>query len=120
MTRFFADECVNKDVVDAIRKSGFDVLTVREAKLAGFSDDAVFDFACRAKRILLTFDRGFGDIFRFNISRSFGVIVVLVGQLEKDEIAGAVINFLDAVKNNGGLKNRLAIIGKNRIRVISQ
>ena len=120
MVRFFADECVNRDIIDAIRKSGFDVLTVREANLVGSDDDAVFNFACRSKRILLTFDRGFGDIFRFNISRCHGIIVILIVQFKRDEIASAVLNFIDVLKNSGGLRNRLAIIGKNKIRIISQ
>ncbi|MDO9399395.1 MAG: DUF5615 family PIN-like protein [bacterium] len=119
MIKFFIDECIHGDVVIALRKSGFDVLTVREANLAKANDDCVFNFACQSKRILLTFDRGFGDIFRFNISRCFGIIIILVGQFNKDEIIIAIINFLNAMENSGGLKNRLAIIGKNKIRIIS-
>ena len=71
MLKFFADECINKDIVMALRQQGFDVLTVREAGLTGADDENVLKFASENKRILLTFDRGFGDIFRFNISKSY-------------------------------------------------
>ncbi|HAI74386.1 MAG TPA: hypothetical protein DCS28_04270 [Candidatus Moranbacteria bacterium] len=120
MSTFFADECINRDIILALRKNGFDILTVYEANLIGASDNTIFDFACREKRILLTFDRGFGDIFRFNISACFGIIVVLAGQFTADEIIGAFLNFIAVIEKNSGLKNRLAIIGKNKIRIISQ
>ena len=77
--RVLADECVNTDVVLGLRENGVDVLTIKEAGLTGADDKTVFEFAVSNKRILLSFDRGFGDIFRFYIASSEGVIVVLIG-----------------------------------------
>ena len=89
MIKLFADECINSSLVFALKKSGFDVLTVREAGLSGSSDEIIYNFAQTKQRVLLTFDRGFGDIFRFNIAESHGVIVILANQMERDKIANS-------------------------------
>lgn len=118
MFKLLADECVNADVVLGLRESGFDVLTVREAGLTGCDDDAVFAFALENKRILLSFDRGFGDIFRFTISKSSGVIVVLVGQMSKSDIVTIILSFFAVMNTPTHLRGALAILGKTRIRLI--
>jgi len=115
-----ADECVNTDIVLGLRENGVDVLTVREAGLTGSDDDTIFNFALESKRVLLSFDRGFGDIFRLNISRSCGVIIVLVGQMGKSEIVKVILTFLEVIKTAIDLRGRLAILGKTKIRLINR
>ena len=86
MLKIFADECINTDLVLTIKNSGFYVLSTKEAGLTGASDEEVFDFAIEKDLVILTADRGFGDIFRFNIGNSRGVIVVLVDQMTREEL----------------------------------
>ncbi len=120
MFKFFADECVNTDVIRGLREAEIDVLTVREARLSGADDDTVFKFAGENKRILLSFDRGFGDIFRFNIGKSYGVVIVLVGQMGKTEIVSTILTFLSVMNKAGALRGKLAILGKTRIRLVNR
>ena len=117
MLKLFTDECVNWDVILALRQNGFDLLTVRDAKLTGSDDEAVFKFAYKNKRILLTYDRGFGDIFRFNISKSNGVIIVLTGRMKKNEIINIILGFMSTVNKQVDLRGKLVIIGKSKIRI---
>ena len=116
MIKIFADECISTDIILSLRNNNFDVLTVKEAGLTGSEDDLIFDFSLKNKRTLLTFDRGFGDIFRFNISKSSGVIVILVNQMFREEIADILLNFISFIKSDD-LKGRLVIIGKTKIRI---
>ena len=116
MIKFFADECVHIDVISALRENGFDVLDVREAGISGSDDEAVFNFAKAHKRVLLTFDRGFGDIFRFNISKSPGVIIVLIHKMSGTEIIKIVLGFANFIQSQN-FKGKLAIIGKTKIRI---
>mgnify|MGYP001590357744 CR=1 FL=1 len=118
--KFLADECVNIDVVLGLRESGIEILIVKEAGLTGSNDDTIFSFALEKKMVLLSFDRGFGDIFRFSIGKSYGVIVVLVGQMSKSEIVGVILTFLTAIKTGADLRGKLAILGKTRIRLIKR
>lgn len=99
-----------------MRNKNFDVLTIKEAGLTGSEDEIIFDFAFKNKRALLTFDRGFGDIFRFNISKSSGVIIILVNQIFREEIADILLNFISFIKSSD-LKGKLVIIGKTKIRI---
>ena len=116
MYKILADESIHLDLVNALRKAGLDVLTVAEAKLSGASDKAVFQTAVKRKRILLTFDRGFGDIFRFDISGSSGVVIILISQMTRKEIVNLPLAFF-SFQRNRGLIGKLVIIGKRRIRV---
>ena len=120
MSKFLADECVNTDVVLSLREAGVDVLTVGEVGLIGSDDDIIFRFACEKKRTLLSFDRGFGDIFRFNINKSFGVIIVMVGQMKKREIINIILGFLSVIEKGISLRSKLAILGKTKIRIINR
>lgn len=118
MLKIFTDECIHTDIILALRESGNDVLTVDEAGLSGSDDEVIFDFARKNKRILLTFDRGFGDIFRFDISGSSGVIIVLISQMLRDEMISIILNFL-SMADEGKISGRLVIIGKTKIRISS-
>ena len=117
---FLADECVNFDVILGLRRNGVDVLTVKEAGLTGADDETVFEFAVVNKRVLLSFDRDFGDIFRFNIVNSSGVIIILVGQMGKSEIVKVILSFLIVIKTSANFRGKLAILGKTKIRLINR
>lgn len=116
MLKIFADECIPSDVISALRCQNFDVLTVKEAGLTGTDDDAIFDFALENKRVLLTLDRGFGDIFHFKIAKSAGVIIILINQMSHQEIVHILLGFL-SIAENRDLKSKLVIIGKTKIRI---
>ena len=116
MYQILADECIHLDLIKALRQAGLDVLTVIEAGLSSASDETVFELAVKKKRILLTFDRGFGDIFRFDISGSCGVVIVLINQMTKKEIISLPLAFFNFQKGRS-LAGKLAIIGKRRIRI---
>ncbi len=117
MLKLFVDECINWDIVFALRQSGFDTLTVKDAELIGSDDETIFKFACENKKVLLTYDRGFGDIFRFNISKSNGVIIILTGRMKKDEIINIVLSFMSTADKQIDLRGKLVIIGKSKIRI---
>lgn len=127
MFKLLADECVHNDMVLALRQSDFDVRTVRQASLAGTDDEAVFAYAAANDFVLLTFDRGFGDIFRFPIAKSPGVIIVLVNQMSLPEATQVLLGFashiakqMEADVLDMGLQGKLAIISKNKIRIIGR
>lgn len=110
----FADECIHKDIIDGLRAEKYQVKTVKEENLNGFSDERIFQHARKRKWILLTFDRGFGDIFRFNHSKNEGTIILLIKNIKKDEICLILKNFLKLDLN---IKGKLTIIGKKKIRI---
>ncbi len=63
MLRFLADENVSRALVAALREGGCDIAWVGEAA-PGLPDGEVLDWAGRDGRVLLTFDKDFGDLAR--------------------------------------------------------
>ena len=119
MYRILADECIHRDLIEALRQAGLDVLSAAEADLISAPDGVVFQEAIRRRRILLTFDRGFGDIFRFDIASSFGVIIILINQMTREEIINLPLAFFAFLKGRS-LRGRLVIMGKRRIRIVER
>ena len=116
MIKILADEGIHADLVSALKKAGLDVVTASEAGLSAKNDEDIFAKANSLKRILLTFDRGFGDIFRFDISGSQGVVILLISQMDKTEIINIPLAFFTTLGKRR-LTSQLVIIGKHRIRI---
>ncbi len=117
--KLLADECVHKDVVIALKNLGFDVVSIFDVNMLGASDDAVLAKAIELKRVLITHDRGFGDIFRYQISKTWGVLIFLISHMDKEEIVSMILGFLSSAKSgDASFKGFLTIVAKNRIRRI--
>ena len=117
MSKILADECVHRDLVDSLEDAGHEVTSVYNSGLSGSSDEEIFNYAVKNDLILLTFDRGFGDIFRFDISESPGIVISLINQMSRDEIVSIILAFFSMSRN---LRGKLVIMGKRKIRVIER
>ena len=74
--RLLANENMAASVVKGLRAAGHDVLSAKES-IAGANDDAVLKRAISETRVLLTFDKDFGELaFRSELPASCGVILV--------------------------------------------
>lgn len=75
MLRLLANENIAADVVDSLRGDGHDVAWIR-AETPGTDDQAVLARAIQEQRILLTFDKDFGELaFRFGLPSTCGIIL---------------------------------------------
>jgi predicted nuclease of predicted toxin-antitoxin system len=70
------DENLPHDLVTALRGDGHDVHTVVDEQLAGESDPVVVAAAKDEGRLLLTLDRGIGDLRRYPPGSHAGVLVL--------------------------------------------
>ena len=116
MLKIFADQCVYSDTVKTLRKEGFDVIWAREISLKKAPDEVIFNFAYSQKRILLTFDRGLGDFYRFDIAKSFGVVVILI---KNRSIRGVILDTISFFRKfrERNFRKTLFIIRQNLVRV---
>lgn len=117
-SKFIADECVPRSLFLEIKKSGFNITLLTDHLDPGASDQEVFDVAQTLKRTIITFDRGFGDIFRFNIADSHGIIIILLNQLTKKDITAIPLAFLRSYTKS--FESKLIIINKSKIRIINR
>jgi predicted nuclease of predicted toxin-antitoxin system len=73
--RFLADENFPGSAVRCLSAGNHDVVWVRTER-PGSSDSDVLDWAAREKRILLTFDKDFGELaYRSGLPVSSGVVL---------------------------------------------
>lgn len=73
--KFVADENVEKAVIEELRRSGHDIVAVRDV-LRGAADDVVLQFANTEDRILLTNDTDFGQmVFQLRLATR-GIVLI--------------------------------------------
>lgn len=75
--KFLADECCDAGLVVSLRDAGYDVAYVTE-KYAGSFDDEVLLKAFNEGRILLTEDKGFGELAYRLRKRSAGIVLIRI------------------------------------------
>ena len=77
MVRFYSNENLDVDLVESIRKLGYDVLTSYEANQAnrGISDSAVLKYATSNNRCVITFDRSDFLLLHQSAVEHCGIIV---------------------------------------------
>jgi predicted nuclease of predicted toxin-antitoxin system len=112
--RFLANENFPASAVTALRAKGHDVAWVRMIA-PGSSDRGVLERAEREGRILLTFDRDFGElVFKLGLRPSTGVVFFRIPLLSPAYVANAVVRALDSRSDWVGL---FAVVEEDRIRV---
>jgi len=109
-----ADEGVDKPIVDALRRSGFDVNYILESH-QGADDDFILNLANKQQRILLTQDKDFGElVFRVK-SAHFGVVLIRLNGYNSVDKAQIVTRLL--LIHQMELINAFTVIQPNAIRI---
>lgn len=83
--RFLADENIPLEVVDILTKKGFDIQSISILN-PGIEDTEVLKLAWREKRVLITFDKDFGELVFKRKLRSRGVILLRIHPYSVDSI----------------------------------
>jgi predicted nuclease of predicted toxin-antitoxin system len=111
--KIVADENVDKVIVDQLRADGHDVLFIGESD-AGIDDHTVLDRSLRARRVLLTADKDFGDlIFRQGLLHS-GVLLLRLAGVSPEMKAGLVAATFD--QHGEELSSGFAVLNKRILR----
>lgn len=85
------DESLGREVANYLREQGWNAVYVEDVGLRGRSDEDVFAYAWRERRMLWTHDRDFLDDSRFPEHRNPGV-VVLAGADGDQEAMGTALS----------------------------
>ena len=112
--RLQANENVPGDAVDALRRAGHDVTWIREGS-PGLSDPDVLHLAVQEQRVLITFDKDFGELaFRAGLPATCGVILFRIPMTS----ALAIANFIvAAVNSRSDWVGQFTVINEQRIRM---
>jgi len=112
--RLLADENFPGEAVEALRRHGHDVYWVSSHN-PGMSDREVLSIAQSLNRVLLTFDKDFGELaYRSGLPASSGVILFRITPQSPALIAHIAVSALDARQDWEG---HFAVVEEDRIRM---
>jgi predicted nuclease of predicted toxin-antitoxin system len=113
--RLLANENFPGDAVEALRKLGHNVLWIL-LEAPGSSDQEVLARAQEEDRILLTFDKDFGELaFKELLPASSGVILFRITATSSKQVARAAVTALESEIQWEG---NFSVVEDDRIRVI--
>ncbi len=93
--RFLANENFPLPSVRLLRQAGYDVASVIEDS-PGIEDTEVLSRAADEKRVILTFDRDYGElIYRLRLPSPIGIIYLRFRPYTPEEPASLLLNLLD-------------------------
>jgi predicted nuclease of predicted toxin-antitoxin system len=112
--RLLADENFPRTAVQVLREAGFDVLWIAETN-AGAPDEEVLRLCVSTERILLTFDKDFGDLaYRTGFPAYCGVVLFRITPQTPEEIAAIALLAMQSHSNWAG---HFSVITRQRIRI---
>lgn len=110
------DENLPLSVAELLRERGVDAHTVHEEDLAGTTDPDLLDVMRLEDRMILTLDRGFGDIRRYPPGTHPGVVVLRLS----DESAPAAREAVAQLVENhdlDDLRGAITIVQQGTLRI---
>lgn len=112
--RLLAEENIPAEAVEALRRDGHDVRWVR-TEIPGSKDDNVLALALLEERVLLTFDKDFGELaFKFGLSARCGVVLLRFAPASPHAAANTI---LAALKARDDWSGHFSVIELDRIRM---
>lgn len=112
--RFSANENFPGGAVVALRGAGHDVFWVH-AEMPGAPDDVVLAHAVAEDRVLLTFDKDFGDlVYRLGASANCGILFFRIPTISPEFVINRVMAAIAARDNWSGV---FAVVEVDQIRI---
>ena len=112
--RFLADECLHIEIVAALRQAGHEVATIASLD-TGATDETVLERAASDRAILLTADKGFGEMVMARGAAASGVVLFRRSVIDP---AGAAARLLALIDERGErLHDLYAVVTPARARV---
>jgi len=73
--RFVIDEDMPRTTCAVLKEHGYEVKDIRDFGLRGAGDEEIYEFARKERAVILTGDRGFGNILRFPPGKHYGIVI---------------------------------------------
>lgn len=99
-------------------KFNFNIIDLITENKSGLSDEDVIKLAKKEKRIIITFDLDFGEIYYFSEKGKVGIIVLRIGNQTVESVNKFLDKFFQKEAKNIDLDKSLIIINENKIRII--
>ncbi len=117
MPVLLVDEDLPRSTTSLLKKLNIESVDVRDCGLRGKSDEEIFKYAVEHKAVILTADRGFGNVHRFSLGSHSGIIILRISNeissLDFETFVTQNLNELDMEKIAGCV----AIVEDDKIRI---
>jgi predicted nuclease of predicted toxin-antitoxin system len=108
-----ADENIPMPVIEVLRVAGHDVLSIRESA-PGSPDEAVLRLAVAKNRILVTFDRDYGElVFGMGLEPPPSIIYLRFAPASASAVSDAILSLL---ADPGSVVGSMVIVSRQGIR----
>jgi predicted nuclease of predicted toxin-antitoxin system len=114
LTKLLADENVPLKAVEALRRKGVDVVSVIELS-PGLKDREVLNLANREGRIIVTFDKDFGELVVRERARVKGLILLRFAPRSPQQVAEKIWRVLES---GISLEDGLLVVREHVVRVV--
>ena len=112
--RFLANENVAGDAVLALREKGHDVVWIR-TDMPGSNDEDILTRAVAEERILITFDKDFGELaFHAHLPAKCCVILFRISTPSSSFVSNVVIA---AIESRSDWAGHFTVVEEHRIRM---
>jgi predicted nuclease of predicted toxin-antitoxin system len=115
LTRFIADENIPKETVELLKKKGVNITAVSDVS-PGLSDEAILDLGNKDQRIVITFDRDFGQLIFKQKKKTEGLLLLRFNPESPQQIAKRIQQTL-ATKIK--IEGSVVIVKKDTLRATS-
>lgn len=118
MVRFLLNANISHETAEFLNSLGYDAKTVAHFGLEKAEDIKIAQKAIREKRILITLDLDFGEIFYFATKEKFWVIVLRLKDQSVESVNKTLAWFLKSkILEKKEFQNTLMIIEEGRIKI---
>ena len=112
--RFLSDENFPRPALVALRKAGWDVFSIAE-ECPGVPDEDVAALCEDQRRILLTFDKDFGElVFHRGLPAGSGVVLFRIPPDSPEKAADVALALVQSQPDLAGL---FCVVTRDRIRI---
>lgn len=95
----------------------FDVIDLITENKSGLSDEEIVLFAKKERRIIVTFDLDFGEIYHFKEKGKIGVIILRLEDQTVESVNKTLYKFFSSYVKSVNLSKSLVVLKEDKMRI---
>ena len=111
--KFLADENIPNRTINPLKERGVNILSILDFGM-GLNDQDVLRLANEQDRVLVTFDKDFGDLVFTTMEKAKGVVLLRFAPKSPEQVAEKLRALLDSRVE---LENYFVVLDDERIRI---
>ena len=118
MPKFLLDENLSQETANFLNALGCDAKIAAQFRLGGAGDQKVADKASETRRVLITLDLDFGEMYYFGTSRKLGVVILRLKDQTVESVNSALKKLLDShLLDKKANRFPLFVVDEEKIRI---